>query len=113
MSIAQRALVTILWLAATIGVFVASMVMGPGIAKEVVLVAGLSMSCWVSALVLGVFSQLKPMGFEGLQAIFAPVFLAGLAGALAFGLGASLFAGRGRDWGDTGVGRVPSRMLGM
>ena len=77
------------------------------------LVAGLSMSCWVSALVLGVFSQLKPMGFEGLQAIFAPVFLAGLAGALAFGLGASLFAGRGRDWGDTGVGRVPSRMLGM
>ena len=43
MSIAQRALVTILWLAATIGVFVASMVMGPGIAKEVVLVAGLSM----------------------------------------------------------------------
>ena len=40
-SISRRAMVTFLWLAATVGVFIASAVMRAGIAKEVVLVAGL------------------------------------------------------------------------
>ena len=50
MSISRRAMVTFLWLVATIGVFIASAVMGAGIAKEVVLVAGLSMALTFLAL---------------------------------------------------------------
>lgn len=41
-------------------------------------IAGLSLSCWLSALALGVFSQLKPLPFDSLQAVLVPVFLVGL-----------------------------------
>ncbi|MCF6233911.1 MAG: hypothetical protein L3J36_12570 [Rhodobacteraceae bacterium] len=63
------------------------------------LMAGVSMSCWLSALALGVFSQLKPLSSEALQAIFTPVFSIGLAGAILVGLGAVLIAraGAGRE----------------
>ena len=55
-------------------------------------IAGVSLSCWMSALGLGVFSQLKPMSFGSLQAVFAPVFLTGLAGAVIVGLCATAIA---------------------
>ena len=53
-------------------------------------IAGVSLSCWMSALALGVFSQLKQMGFAGLEAVFVPVFLAGFAATLLV----ALFAAR-------------------
>lgn len=53
-------------------------------------IAGLSLSCWLSALALGVFSQLKTMPFADLQAVFAPIFLVGLSGAALIGLGAAV-----------------------
>lgn len=54
------------------------------------LVAGVSMSCWTSALVLGVFSQLKTLSFAQLENILGPMFLLGLGAALAVGGGAAL-----------------------
>jgi uncharacterized membrane protein SirB2 len=50
------------------------------------IIAGLSMSCWISALSLGVFSQLKPLPFDSLQLVFVPIFLLGLSGAVLAGL---------------------------
>ena len=79
-------------------------------------IAGMSLSCWLSALALGVFSQLKALDFASLEAIFLPVFLAGIAGALAVGLGARALGafGEARAWADTpAMGRVHSRMLGL
>lgn len=79
-------------------------------------IAAVSLSCWVSALALGVFSQLKPMSAEGLQAVFAPLFLIGLIGAVAitFLAGIAALAARRMDveWPrDTRVKRVPTRPL--
>ncbi|MCB1341329.1 MAG: hypothetical protein KDK24_09735 [Pseudooceanicola sp.] len=79
-------------------------------------IAGVSLSCWLSALALGVFSQLKVMDFATLQMIFAPLFLTAIAGALAMGLGARTLARltEPRDWAEApALGRVHSRMLGM
>ena len=59
------------------------------------IIAGVSMACWLSALALGAFSQLKPLSYEALQAVFAPVFLVGLTGAVLVGLGAVLIARAG------------------
>lgn len=67
-------------------------------------IAGLSLSCWLSGLALGVFSQFKPMGFDGLTAILAPVFAAGLGGAMLFAMAAGLIL---RDRPETG------RLAGM
>lgn len=55
-------------------------------------IAGLSLSCWVSALGLGAFGLLRAMGFDGLQMIFAPLFTVGLGGAILLGVGAGLIA---------------------
>ncbi len=49
-------------------------------------IAGLSLSCWISALSLGVFSQLKTMDLAGLQQVFLPLFSIGLGGALIFSM---------------------------
>ncbi len=46
------------------------------------LIAGLSASCWISALALGAFSQLKPMSYEALFNTLSPIFALGLGGAL-------------------------------
>ncbi len=63
------------------------------------LIAGLSVSCWLSALALGVFTLLKPLPYVALQAIFTPVFMVGLTGALLVGLVAVLIvrAGSGQE----------------
>ncbi len=58
------------------------------------IIAGLSASCWFSALSLGAFSQLKPLSHEALSAVFTPVFLIGLVGAVLAGLGAVVIARR-------------------
>lgn len=58
-------------------------------------IAGLSLSCWTSALALGVFSQLKPMPFNALQSVFVPIFLVGLTSAVLIGLYAALLVRRG------------------
>ena len=63
------------------------------------IIAGLSMSCWLSALALGAFSQLKPLSYESLQAVFVPVFTIGLTGAVLVGLLAVLIA-RARSGDD-------------
>lgn len=81
-------------------------------------IAGLSLCCWLSALALGVFSHLKPMSFQSLEAVFVPLFLAGLAGALVIGFGArafAAFASPPRDgWTDAPLmRRTHSRMLGL
>lgn len=55
-------------------------------------IAGVSVSCWLAALSLGVFSQLKTMSFEQLQAIMLPMFLIGLTGALMIGICATLIS---------------------
>lgn len=60
-------------------------------------IAGLSLSCWFSALALGVFSQLKPLPFDVLGALFLPVFLLGLLGAVTVGLSVGPFA-RATAW---------------
>ena len=44
-------------------------------------IAGLSLSSWVSALALGAFSQLKPMPTEPLVLIFGVVYGLALVGA--------------------------------
>ena len=88
-------------------------------------IAGVSLSCWLSALALGVFSQLKPMSFDALQAVFVPVFVLGLSGALMVGIGAPLaarldllasFSARGRqqNWpSGHDLGRVHTRAIHM
>jgi len=49
------------------------------------IIAGLSMSCWIGILSLGVFSQLKPLPFDSVQLVFVPIFLLGLSGAVLAG----------------------------
>lgn len=61
-----------------------------GLRLRLSLIAGLSASCWISALVLGAFSQLKPMLFDGLFYVLAPVYAAGFGGALLLAIGAGL-----------------------
>lgn len=78
-------------------------------------IAGLSLSCWLSALALGVFSQLKPMPAEALLAIFAPIFIIGLSGAVLMALGAPVLRllpvlGSGA-LGDSKIERVKSRAI--
>lgn len=58
-------------------------------AKEILrlsTIAGVSMACWLSALALGVFTQLRPMSFRELADIFAPVFVFGFTAAIVLGL---------------------------
>ncbi|MEX0338358.1 MAG: hypothetical protein AB3N11_04885 [Arenibacterium sp.] len=79
-------------------------------------VAALSLSCWFSALALGVFSQLKPMDAGSLQAVFAPLFLAGLVGAIAVTFLAGLASLTARQpepaWPrDVAMNRVTTRAL--
>ena len=82
-------------------------------------IAGVSLSCWTSALALGVFSLLKPMSFEALQAVFAPVFLAGLVGAVALAVVSGLVVRLSgamtqaeEKWPvDTSLNRVTTRAL--
>lgn len=62
-------------------------------------IAGLSLSSWITALSLGVFTQLKPLQFDTLQSVFAPVFMIGLAGAVLVGLCAVAIARSGRGGG--------------
>ena len=45
--------------------------------------AGLSGAGWISALVLGVFSQMKTMDWDTLSEIIGVIYLLGLTGALA------------------------------
>ena len=65
-------------------------------------IAGLSLCCWISALTLGVFTQLRPMDALGLQQIFVPIFAVGIGGVLSFTIIVPLFValvlrfGRGR-----------------
>ncbi|MBM7069526.1 hypothetical protein [Actibacterium sp. 188UL27-1] len=47
-------------------------------------IAGVSLCCWISALTLGVFSQLRPMDGAALQQIFLPIFAVGIGGVLSF-----------------------------
>ncbi|MEX0339789.1 MAG: hypothetical protein AB3N11_12210 [Arenibacterium sp.] len=79
-------------------------------------IAAVSASCWLSAMALGVFSQLKPLGVEALQSLFAPLFLFGLLGAVAlvFGTGLAALSARrsGENWPRAGVSnRVTTRAL--
>lgn len=58
-------------------------------AKEILrlsTIAGVSMSCWLSALALGVFTRLKPMSFQALADVFAPIFVFGFTAAIVMGL---------------------------
>lgn len=50
---------------------------------ELASVAGVSLACWISAFALGVFSQLKPMGFADIGAALGWVFIAVTGSALA------------------------------
>lgn len=58
-------------------------------------IAGVSLSCWTSALALGVFSQLKPMPFGDLLGVFVPLFYVGFAVAMLVGVFAAMFARSG------------------
>ena len=46
------------------------------------LLGALSSACWISAMALGVFSQLKTVSWEVLNQIIGAIFLLGLTGAL-------------------------------
>ena len=67
----------------------------PPVLINLTIIAGLSMSSWLSALALGAFSQLKPLPYDALQAVFVPVFMVGLIGAVLAGLVAVLIARKG------------------
>lgn len=54
--------------------------------------AGLSFTCWVSALALGVFSALKTMPYPLLGEVLAPVFLVGLCVTLLTAFGSPLLS---------------------
>lgn len=58
MPIGQRALVTMLWLAATAGMFVVSMVSPDGLAHQVTLVAALSMALTFLALLFLLLAEI-------------------------------------------------------
>lgn len=58
----------------------------PALRLRLALIAGLSASCWLTALALGAFSQLKPMGFDALFNTLSPLFALGLGGALLLSL---------------------------
>ncbi|MEL6521906.1 MAG: hypothetical protein AAFQ66_13140 [Pseudomonadota bacterium] len=51
---------------------------------KLAVIAGVSLSCWVSALTLGVFTQLRPMSYEDLLPIFGSIFSVGLGGVVSF-----------------------------
>lgn len=60
-------------------------------------IAGLSLSCWASALALGAISQLKPLPLDQLEMLFAPFFAVVISAVVFCGLGAGLLERLRRD----------------